>query len=81
MKHSVIVKFLAIFLATLSLVTAVAGTVGIVAMEDAGLYVKGLEELQDQELDNRASTLANSYATIYAVDEYGNLNYTLRNDL
>ena len=81
MKHSVIVKFLAIFLAALSLMAAVAGATGIVAMEEAGLYVKGLEELQEQELENRAQSLANSYATLHAVDTYGNLNYTLRNDL
>ena len=81
MKHSVILKFLAMFLAAFSLMTAVAGTVGIVAMENAGLYVNGLDELQDQKCEDIADAVARSYATLYAVDAYSNLNYTLRNDL
>ena len=81
MRHSLILKFLAIFLAGLSLVAAVAGTVGIVAMENAGLYVRGLDELQDQQCEDIAATVAENFARCYAVDAYGNLNYILRRDL
>ena len=81
MRHSLILKFLAIFLAGICLMTAVAGTVGIIAMENAGLYVRGLEELQDQKCEDIAATVAKNYAQIHAVDTYGNLNYTLRHDL
>ena len=81
MKHSIIAKFLAFFLAALFLTGAIAGAAGIVAMENAGLYVNGLEELQDQKCEDIASAVAKSYAELYAVDTYGNLNYTLRRDL
>ena len=81
MKHSLILKFLAIFLAGLSLTAAVAGTVGIIAMENAGLYIRGLDELQDQQCEDIAATVAKSFAQCYAVDTYGNLHYMLRHDL
>ena len=81
MKHSIIAKFLAFFLAALFLTGAIAGAAGIVALENAGLYVNGLEELQDQKCEDIASAVAKSYAELYAVDTYGNLNYTLRRDL
>ena len=81
MKHSMILKFLAIVLAALSLVATVAGTMGIVAMENAGLYVRGLDELQDQQCEVIAATVAKSFAQCHAVDSYGNLRYLLRRDL
>jgi signal transduction histidine kinase len=81
MRHSIIAKFLAFFLAALSLAGAVAGAAGIVAMENAGLYVNGLEELQDQKCEDIASSVAQSFTKLYAVDTFGNLNYTLRRDL
>ena len=81
MRHGLILKFLAIFLAGICLMAAVAGTVGIIAMENAGLYVRGLEELQDQQCEDIAASVAKNYAQIHAVDTYGNLNYTLRHDL
>ena len=49
MKHSLSLKFAAILLASLSLVAAVSSISGIVAIEDAGLYVAGLESLRNQE--------------------------------
>jgi signal transduction histidine kinase len=76
-----ILKFLAIVLAALSLVATVAGTMGIVAMENAGLYVRGLDELQDQQCEVIAATVAKSFAQCHAVDSYGNLRYLLRRDL
>mgnify|MGYP007130652049 CR=1 FL=1 len=60
MRHSIIAKFLAFFLAALSLAGAVAGAAGIVAMENGGLYVNGLEELQDQKCEDIASSVAQS---------------------
>ena len=76
-----ILKFLAIVLSALSLVATVAGTMGIVAMENAGLYVRGLDELQDQQCEVIAATVAKSFAQCHAVDSYGNLRYLLRRDL
>ena len=71
MKHSMILKFLAIVLAALSLVATVAGTMGIVAMENAGLYVRGLDELQDQQCEVIAATVAKSFAQCHAVGRVG----------
>ena len=81
MRHSVTVKFLAFFLASLALLAAIVGGAGIVAMENADLYVKGPDELQDQKCEDIAHAVAKSYAELYAVDNYGNLSYTLRHDL
>ena len=78
MKHSLIAKFLAILLAAFSLVSAFGGGVGIVAMESAGLYVNGLDELQDQEYKSIALTVAHSYAELYAVNHLGNLPNNLK---
>ena len=81
MRHSLILKFLAIFLARLSLTAAIAGTVGLVAREDAGLYVRGLDELQDQQCEDIAVSVAEGVARYHAVNAYGNLNYVLLHDL
>ncbi len=81
MKHSIFVKFLVLILTTLSLVAAIGGGAGIVALERAGLYVRDLDTLQDQELDSIAKTLAESFAKRYAVMEKGNLPYVLREQM
>ena len=78
MKHSIFVKFLVLILTALSLVAAIGGVAGIMALERAGLYVRDLDTLQDQELDSIAKTLADSFANRYAVMEKGNLPYVLR---
>ena len=78
MKHSIFVKFLVLILTALSLVAAIGGGAGIVALERSGLYVRDLDTLQDQELDSIAKTLADSFANRYAVVEKGNLPYVLR---
>ena len=48
MKHSLFIKFVVFFLTACSLVAAIAGCAGIVAIESAGLYVNSLDELQEQ---------------------------------
>lgn len=80
MKHSIVLKFLAIALASLSLVAAVGGAAGIVAMESSNLYVTGLEFLQDQEYESIAKDIATAYAETYAAETLGELPYTLRGD-
>lgn len=81
MKHSIVLKFLAIALASLSLVAAVAGGAGIVAMESANLYVTGLEFLQDQAYETISKEISTAYAETYAAKTLGDLPYTLRDDL
>lgn len=80
MKYSIIVKFLAIFLAACSLVGAVAGAAAIAAMESAGLYVNSLDELQDHQMASISSDIAKSFARLYAVKQYSNLTYSMRVD-
>lgn len=81
MKHGLVIKFLVILLTGCSLVAAVAGVAGIVAMESATLYVNGLDELQDQQFNSIAESIADQYATFYAVRHLGNLPYSVRNAL
>lgn len=78
MKHSIAVKFVAFLIAAFSLVAAFGGGVGIVAMESAGLYVNGLDALQDREYKNISSTVAHDYVELYAVEQFGNLPYNLK---
>ena len=59
MKHSIVVKFLVILLASLSILTVVACGAGIYAMESADLYANGIHSLQDQQYDSLARSIAN----------------------
>ena len=81
MKYSIAFKFLVILLTAFSLVTAFAGAVGIVAMEGAGLYVNSLDELQNHEYESIARTIANSYTSLYAAEELGDVPYVLKQSL
>ena len=81
MKHSLTLKFLVILLTALSVVSALAGSIGIIAMENANLYVDDVSKLQDIEYESIAKTLAQDYANLYAVETYGNLPYLLEHSL
>lgn len=78
MKHSIFVKFIVFFLTACSLVAAIAGCAGIVAIESAGLYVNSLDELQEQQYKSISQDIAKSYATLYAVEHLSNMTYTMR---
>lgn len=81
MKHSIFMKFLALVLCSLSLVAAIGGGAGIVALESSGLYVNDLDTLQDQECNSIADTIAKSFARRYAVMNLGDLPYILREEM
>ena len=81
MKHSILFKFIIILLTALSLVTAVGGVAGIVVMEGAGLYVNGLDALQDQQYRAIAETLANTYACRYITQEMDTCPEVLQRNL
>ncbi len=81
MKHSIAVKFLAVILTACALVSVVAGTVGIIAIERAGLYVNSLDDLQVHEYETIARTIARDYTNLYAVKSFGSIPYTLRTEL
>ena len=80
MKHSMVMKFLAIFLTACSLVAAAAGAAGIVAIEKAGLYIGSMDELQDHQYDTISESVARDYAQLYAVKKMSNLTYSMRTD-
>ena len=81
MKHSLALKFLVILLTALSVIATLAGGVGIIAMENANLYVDDVSKLQDLEYESIAETIAQDYAALYAVENYGNLPYLLERSL
>ena len=81
MRYSILVKFLAILLSALALLTAFAGGASIVALEGAGLYVNRLDELQDHEYSSIAKSLSADYTELYAAEELGKLSYLLKENL
>ncbi len=81
MKHSLTLKFIVILLTALSVISALAGGIGIIAMENANLYVDDVSKLQDLEYESIAKTIAQDYANLYAVETYGNLPYLLERSL
>ena len=81
MKHSLTVKFIVILLTALSVVSALAGGVSIIAMENANLYVDDVSKLQDLEYESIAKTIAQDYAELYAAETFGNLPYLLERSL
>ena len=81
MKHSIVLKFLALTLTVLSLVAAVGGVAGIVSMESANLYITGPEFLQDQAYESISKSIATTYAETYAMETLGDIPYTLRDNL
>jgi len=81
MKHSLALKFVVILLTALSVLSALTGCVGIIAMENANLYADDVSKLQGMEYESIAKTIAQDYATLYAVETYGNLPYLLEKSL
>ena len=84
MKHSIILKFLAVVVAAFSLVAAVGCAFGIVALESANLYINGLDELQEPLFASISAEIATGCADLYAAENLGNLKdlpYTLAQNL
>ena len=61
MRRSILFKFAVFILTALSMVIAIGGIAGIVEMENADLYVNGLDSLQGQQYYATAQTLADAY--------------------
>ena len=81
MKHSLTLKFIVILLTALSVISVLAGGIGIIAMENANLYVDDVSKLQDLEYESIAETIAQDFAELHAVETYGNLPYLLERSL
>ncbi len=81
MKCGLIVKFAVLLLTAVSLVAAVGGAAGIIALESSGLYVNDLDTLQDAEYKSISGAISESYAERYTVETMSNLSYRLREEL
>lgn len=81
MKHTLITKFLVLLLTAICAVSAFAGGIGIVAMENSDLYVTDVSALQDVEYESIAKTIAENYASLYAAETSGNLPYLLKKSM
>jgi signal transduction histidine kinase len=81
MKHSIILKFLAVLMAAVSAVAAIGCAAGIVALESANLYINGLDALQDQAYESISREIASTYAELYAAEALGDVPYTLKESM
>ena len=81
MKHSVAVKFLAILLCALSVVSIVGCGFGILFMENCNLYNMPLEELKNQQLDSMSNSIAWNHAQIHAAQSLSNCPQEILDDV
>ena len=73
MKYHIVVKFIAIVLATVFLAAAVGSGIGIIAMVGSGLYEKTVDNLYEEDLTNKCHSLAVNLAHRYASLELGGI--------
>ena len=81
MKHSVALKFLALLLCALSLVSLSASGFGILFMENWNLYNMPLEDLKKQQLDSIATNIAWNHAQIQAAQSLSNCPKEILDDV
>ena len=81
MKHSIAVKFLAIVLCSLSIVSIVCCGFGILFMENWNLYNMPLETLKKQQLDSMSSSIAWNHAQIHAAQSLSNCPQEILDDV
>jgi len=80
MKHSIAVKFLAILLCALSVVSIAACGFGILFMENWNLYNMPLEDLKKQQVESMASEIAWNHAQIHAAQSLSNCPQEILDD-
>lgn len=66
MKNHILFKFLAVTLASLTLLAAIVSGVGILVLTEAGLENRTVEELMDEEIQNAGENYAQQLASNYA---------------
>ena len=71
MKHSIAVKFIAIILCAISLVSCVGGALGIAVNESYGLYTGDTNKWLENELDNIGFNIAWASAILYNAEHLG----------
>ena len=68
MKYHISVKFIAIFLASLALLSVLGSAAGIICLTSANLYSQSVDELYDEQMEsirrNFAVNLAHRYASL-----------------
>ena len=72
MKHNLAVKAAAIVLAAVALAAAVGGALGIIALSEAGLYNRTVEELQQSRMEAVTEEVAYSLVEEYIEDNLSN---------
>ena len=78
MKHSMILKSLAIILAAVALVAAVGSAIGLFALVDSGLYNKSVEDLRRENNENIVASVADSLVREYIADNLSNMTDNAR---
>ncbi len=73
MKYSITLKFLAVTLCALSLVTLAFGGIGIAFMEGYDLYNVSLESKRAEQMDMVGSTIALQHARMHAANNLSNV--------
>ena len=74
MKHHIVIKFLAILLATLTLLIAIGSTVGIVYLVRYNMYQKSFHQVYEEEMAGTRRDFAVNLAHRYASLELGGLS-------
>ena len=81
MKHSVAIKFLAILLCALSIVSIAACGFGILFMENWNLYNTSLDDLKAQQSESIAMDIAVHYAQLQATQSLSNCPQEIIDDV
>ena len=79
MRHSIAIKFVAIFLAALSLFAAVGSGAGIVALTASDLYNNSVDSIYNEQMANTRRTFAVNLAHRYASMHLGNCSESYMN--
>ena len=81
MRHSIALKFLAIMLCALSIVSVTACGFGILFMENWNLYNTSLDELKAQKSESIATDIAVHYAQLQATQSLSNCPQEIIDDV
>ena len=81
MKHSIAIKFLAVMLCALSVVSILACGFGILFLEDYNLYNEPLETQRQEQLETIAQELAWYHAELYAAETLSNCPNEILSDI
>jgi len=73
LKHTIVMKFVAILLAACALVAAEAGAVGIVVLSQMGLYTTSYDDWKQETTEVRARNLADNVLERYAAHTFSDL--------